>query len=248
MVDGDKQSLTLSAEEYISGLTAIASCMSDVQRRILFAQYHAPYRTVTSPQLAKLAEIQGGYPVVNSHYGRLGREFCENTGFRPNGGWWRVWSLGYSTPEGYMWEMRPQVAEAIESLGWVSPRELPIPEEISSKDWLVEGSTKRITVNAYERNQEARRKCIEHYGSSCVVCGLDLALLYGPIAQGFVHVHHLKPLSDMGMEYVVDPVADLRPVCPNCHAIIHLGGKTRTIEEVRELLEHENAGVEADLN
>ena len=34
----------------------------------------------------------------------------------------------------------------------------------------------------------------------------------------------------------VDPVADLRPVCPNCHAVIHLGGACRTIEEVRRLL------------
>jgi hypothetical protein len=32
----------------------------------------------------------------------------------------------------------------------------------------------------------------------------------------------------------VDPVADLRPVCPNCHAVIHLGGACRSIDEVRQ--------------
>jgi predicted HNH restriction endonuclease len=34
---------------------------------------------------------------------------------------------------------------------------------------------------------------------------------------------------------VVDPVDDLRPVCPNCHAVLHLS-QCRSIEEVRQLL------------
>jgi predicted HNH restriction endonuclease len=77
-------------------------------------------------------------------------------------------------------------------------------------------------VNAYERNQEARRRCIERYGARCVVCGLDFGEVYGEVAEGLIHVHHLKPISEVGEGYVVDPVEDLRPVCPNCHAVIHL--------------------------
>jgi predicted HNH restriction endonuclease len=64
--------------------------------------------------------------------------------------------------------------------------------------------------------------------------------VYGSIAQGFIHVHHLRPVSEITGAYEVDPVADLRPVCPNCHAIVHIGGETRTIEEVRELIEEQN--------
>lgn len=45
-------------------------------------------------------------------------------------------------------------------------------------------------------------------------------------------------MSEIGMEYEVDPIADLRPVCPNCHAVLHLGGECRGIEEVRQLLRH----------
>lgn len=37
-------------------------------------------------------------------------------------------------------------------------------------------------------------------------------------------------------EYEADPAEDLRPVCPNCHAVIHLGGKDRNIEKVRAML------------
>lgn len=60
--------------------------------------------------------------------------------------------------------------------------------------------------------------------------------MYGPEFAGFIHVHHLRPLSGIGGGYVVDPVEDLRPVCPNCHAVIHHGGRLRSIEEVRHLL------------
>lgn len=100
-----------------------------------------------------------------------------------------------------------------------------------------EGAVHSVMVNAYERDREARRCCIQHYGPKCVVCGMDFGTVYGAVADGFIHVHHLKALSEIGAEYRVDPVADLRPVCPNCHAVIHLGGQTRSIEEVRKFLE-----------
>jgi predicted HNH restriction endonuclease len=41
----------------------------------------------------------------------------------------------------------------------------------------------------------------------------------------------------LAREYVVDPVADLRPVCPNCHAVLHSRRPAYSIEEVRGLLE-----------
>ncbi len=241
-----KQSRLPSVGEYARGLDAILPRISDLQRRMLIAQYHAPFRSVTVKQLARLADVPGGWPTVNLQYGRLGRMFCEETGFTLDvwwGGspdWWSIWSLGYRASEGFIWEMLPQVAEALESAGWVLAGEAQIPEEVLSEDRFVEGATRRISVNTYERNREARRKCIRHYGSSCVVCELDLGLVYGSVAQGFIHVHHLKPLSEVSMEYEVDPITDLRPVCPNCHAIIHLGSQTRSIEEVRELLERAN--------
>ena len=73
-------------------------------------------------------------------------------------------------------------------------------------------------------------------GTTCVICGFDFGSVYGSEFAGFIHVHHLRQLSDVGGEYVVDPVADLRPVCPNCHAVIHHGGRLRSIDEVRQLL------------
>lgn len=111
-----------------------------------------------------------------------------------------------------------------------------LAEEINEPDGLVEGAVRAIFVNAYERNPQARRQCIEVHGTSCCVCRFNFAAAYGRIADGYIHIHHLRPLSEVRREYVVDPIEDLRPVCPNCHAVLHLGGQCRTIEEVRELV------------
>jgi hypothetical protein len=111
-----------------------------------------------------------------------------------------------------------------------------LPEEVESDETLIEGAVHSIVVNAYERNPEARRRCIEVHGTKCCVCEFSFGEIYGPMADGYIHVHHTRPLSTIRGEYRVDPVNDLRPVCPNCHAVIHLNGECRDIESVRKLL------------
>jgi hypothetical protein len=111
-----------------------------------------------------------------------------------------------------------------------------LPDEINQSIQLVEGASVQITVNAFERNQIARQLCIEAHGSVCCICGFDFGLVYGLEANGYIHVHHLLPLSEIRSDYIVDPVADLRPVCPNCHAFLHMGERCRTIQEVQQLL------------
>ncbi len=116
-----------------------------------------------------------------------------------------------------------------------------LPEEVSEPSLYSEGACRRVSVNAYERDENARRECIKHYGPTCCICGFDFGDAYGEEARGYIHVHHLRPLSEVGGEYVVDPVEDLRPVCPNCHAVLHLGGECRLIDEVRLLLGHKKS-------
>lgn len=114
--------------------------------------------------------------------------------------------------------------------------EFLFPEEVPPGSTPIKGAVRQITVNAYERNPEARRQCLNRYGTACSVCGIDFGKVYGPLAEGFIHVHHLTPLHELGAEYEVDPVVDMRPVCPNCHAVIHLKGNLHSLEEVREFL------------
>ncbi len=52
---------------------------------------------------------------------------------------------------------------------------------------------------------------------------------------GYIHVHHIKPLSEINNTYLVDPETDLIPVCPNCHAMLHRSKETLSIEELKEM-------------
>jgi 5-methylcytosine-specific restriction enzyme A len=62
---------------------------------------------------------------------------------------------------------------------------------------------------------------VKHYGAMCHVCGFDFAARFGALGHGFIHVHHVVPLGSIRKGYTVNPVKDLRPVCPNCHAMLH---------------------------
>jgi len=108
------------------------------------------------------------------------------------------------------------------------------PEEILAPEKYFEGASKTVSVNTYERNTSARKKCIEHYGLKCTVCSFEFEKVYGDFGKGYIHVHHLIPLSQIGEEYSLDPIKDLRPICPNCHAIIHRTQPHLTIEQIKQ--------------
>ena len=56
------------------------------------------------------------------------------------------------------------------------------------------------------------------------------------LGRDFIHVHHLKPVGEVGEAYVLDPVRDLRPVCPNCHAMLHQRLPALKIEQLKEII------------
>jgi 5-methylcytosine-specific restriction protein A len=110
------------------------------------------------------------------------------------------------------------------------------PEELPAGQEFAEGSVTKAEVNRYERDPRARAACLAHWGPCCSVCDLDFGERYGQLGRGFIHVHHLRELSTVGADYRVDPVTDLRPVCPNCHAMLHRRRPVLTIDELRECL------------
>lgn len=84
-----------------------------------------------------------------------------------------------------------------------------------------EGAKETIVVNKYERDPRNRKACIDYYGCQCQACGMDFGKMYGPLAEGFIHVHHVVPVSKLDNNYIINPVKDLIPLCPNCHAMVH---------------------------
>ena len=98
-----------------------------------------------------------------------------------------------------------------------------------------EGNAQQVLVNRYERNPQARKECIEKFGCKCQICEMDFEKVYGEVGKGFIHVHHITPISDKkGKMYLINPETNLIPVCPNCHAMLHKG--KLSIEDLREII------------
>ena len=96
---------------------------------------------------------------------------------------------------------------------------------------FTEGAEREVRQTLRERDPEARKACLEHWGSACVVCGLDAP---------WNHVHHLYPVTEG--ERDVNPITDLRPLCPSCHAAVHWFRPLLSIDEARHLPELASSG------
>lgn len=100
------------------------------------------------------------------------------------------------------------------------------PHEVENSQCYVEGATKHVVVNAFERDKTARSKCLKFYKEKdgcikCQLCGFNFGTFYGEKCNDMIEVHHIKPLSTIREEYSIDPQKDLLPLCPNCHYVVH---------------------------
>ena len=117
------------------------------------------------------------------------------------------------------------------------------PEEVPacSAPYYRADASVSVRANKYERDRAARQRCIEHYGARCAVCDFDFEQVYGALGQGCVRIHHLVPPAQLGPGYRLDPLRDLRPVCANCHYMLHRTEPPCSVEHLRQLLRRQQA-------
>lgn len=97
-----------------------------------------------------------------------------------------------------------------------------------------EGSKSTYFGTRYERRKDLRIKAIAIHGLDCKGCGFDFEQAYGEHAKGFIHVHHVVPISKLGGEKAVNPETDLVTLCANCHAVVHRKrDRTLSIDELK---------------
>ena len=159
----------------------------------------------------------------------LSREVLDNPPFDSVN--WNTQASGIRIADAVAEELEKLWAEVSNVRKFISPDEANI-----GSDRFLEGTVHQITVNAFERNTAARKKCIEIHGATCVVCAFDFGKFYGTEMSGYVHVHHLKQLSEVREGYQVNPETDLVPVCPNCHAALHQRNPPYTPIELKEMI------------
>lgn len=217
---------------------------SDADLSIFQSLYAFDGHKAYASQIGLLLGYKGKSPhsPLNSEIGRYAKriakfydiQFTERSSRKYN--YWDLFFNGWEEGKYFVWQLRPKIAVALENCKLTGER--PYPEELLPENGLVltEGAKRTVIVNSYERNPKARSMCIAHWGRQCAVCNFDFLKTYGEIGSGFIHVHHLVPVSRIGESYQVDPVDDLRPICPNCHAMLHSANPPLSVERLRELI------------
>lgn len=150
--------------------------------------------------------------------------------------YWDLFFNGWDEGNFFMWQLKPEIVVALEQNKLTGIELISEEFSIEESEDLFEGAKKTVTINAFERNPKARSRCLENWGTKCIICGFDFEKIYGDIGKGFIHVHHLIPVAQIGKSYQIDPISDLRPVCPNCHSMIHMKNPPMTINEMKELI------------
>lgn len=130
-------------------------------------------------------------------------------------------------------ELQPRMQAVLGLVGALVPALNLGPFADDKLEGVPDGAKTQITVNRYERDPANRAACIAALGSACKVCGFDFGRVYGPIGVGFIHVHHLDPVAQLGGPRRIDPAKDLVPVCPNCHAMLHRRTPPFAIDELK---------------
>ncbi len=150
--------------------------------------------------------------------------------------YWDIFFNGWDDSPYFVWQLKHNLKCALEEIDKTDVQLFPEELELKNSEVYNEGLKKTILINSYERNPKARKVCIEYWKSKCIVCEFDFEKVYGELGKGFIHVHHLKQISEIGIEYQVDPIEDLRPVCPNCHSMLHKTNPPLKIEELKEII------------
>ncbi|WP_408402345.1 HNH endonuclease [Paraburkholderia sediminicola] len=61
------------------------------------------------------------------------------------------------------------------------------------------------------------------------------------LGEALFTVHHIVEISSIGSEYKIDPINDLRPVCPNCHVMLHTRRPAIPVDELKIHLENRHS-------
>ena len=111
------------------------------------------------------------------------------------------------------------------------------PNEESFK----EGKDKLRLHLTKERNRSLIRRAKRKWGQEqkegicCSICSFSFLEVYGRIGEGFIEAHHTESISSLALDTVVH-IADLVPICSNCHSMIHCHRPWLTVEQLHTIV------------
>lgn len=106
-----------------------------------------------------------------------------------------------------------------------------------------EGIFTKSEKSTYIRSSKLRNKAIEKFTINgkivCTVCEFDFELRYGSHGEGYIEIHHIKPIYCFNdTEYIKtiqDALQNVVPLCSNCHRMVHRKKKPLSIDELKQV-------------
>lgn len=230
--------------DYQAAVRLALKSSTKLQRDVAIAFLEEPHQFLHKALAARLGVAQ---ITLNGEFGKLGHRIYEILRWHPEGweapnfDWCSVLVHFVQSEEGWEWIARREFIDALHAIFMDEVETGTIDPEVFSEG----GSTER-QITIFERSKSAREACLKEFGAGCFVCRFDFAKTYGSRFAGYIHVHHLTPISSRKTGHELDPKRDLRPLCPNCHYVLHLRNPPYTVEEIRHFIgnshrEHEPA-------
>ena len=119
---------------------------------------------------------------------------------------------------------------------------------ILEEDGMIsEGASRKTAHIRKKRSKALRDAAMEYYKDGdghirCAVCGFDFYAVYGELGRDFIEFHHENPIYQLGSRgeemRLGEAVKKVKPVCPNCHRMLHRKrNRVLTIEELKKRIE-----------
>ena len=116
------------------------------------------------------------------------------------------------------------------------------PVEVIDERIVAEGELRQRSAEYRTRSTTLRTAAIEHYSQNgrilCDACNFEFALAYPKLGNGYIQIHHLKPVSYFRGEelQIAKALANVRPLCANCHQMVHQRRPPYEVERLKSEL------------
>lgn len=123
-------------------------------------------------------------------------------------------------------------------LGWLKlDATTPATGDIDPAEEFIEGGRHIRQHMQTERNPVLRARAREFWRLrlgqlKCIACGFDFKQRYGPLGADFIEMHHESPVAALSGRSVLTP-KQLKPLCANCHRIVHRQQPMLTIRRLK---------------
>ncbi|MEK9137116.1 MAG: HNH endonuclease, partial [Bacteroidota bacterium] len=232
-----KHNRTPTSAQFAEALRSVR--MIPVQRQMLVEHYKAGSHTLTTGQLAEKIGYDS-YSAVNAVYGTLARRVAKVLRWRPHRYAIAVFvTFKQDAQSHWLWQMRPEVAEALERLGWCKDRVQDEQVFLRNYEREVTASRRdttkarrkrlasaakrpemvRVLRDEYSRNPDVAAEVLERAKGICESCHSSAPFCRASDGTPYLEIHHMKQLSDGGE----DTVENAEALCPNCHRKKHFG-------------------------